>query len=220
MLACPVSVLLGSDYLGDIDIVARQDHLFDTFECKVTDAGSIDRIVRLLTPGAKVFFEADARTVTSDLISAIAQAGAAAKIRTGGLTPETIPPAAVVARFLALCQEHQVPFKATAGLHHPIRSPHPLTYKEDAPIGTMHGFVNIMVATTLLALGAAGEDVCAVITETDPSAFELNDEGLSWRGTTLSIEQIAAMRKNSMLGFGSCSFTEPLEDSKALGWLP
>jgi hypothetical protein len=219
-LACPVSVLLGSEFLQDIEVVSRQDQAFDTFECKVSAAGSIERIVRLLTPGAQVFFEVDARTVTSDLIAAIRQAGAAAKIRTGGLTPEAIPPAAMVAHFLALCHQHQVPFKATAGLHHPIRSAHPLTYQADAPIGIMHGFVNVMVSAALLALGAAEEDVCAVLMETDSSAFQLNDEGLSWRDTTLSVRQISAMRKNSMLGFGSCSFTEPIADSKALGWLP
>jgi len=217
--AWPVSVLLGPQYVQDIEIVCRQDHPFDTFECKVNDASTIDRIVGMLRPGTQVFFEVDAQTVSSDLISAIGHAGAAAKIRTGGVTQDAIPSVATVARFMALCARHQVPFKATAGLHHPVRASHPLTYEADAPIGVMHGFVNVMVAAALLPLGAADQDVCDVLTETDSNAFEWSDEELVWRGTTLSVAQIASMRKNSVFGFGSCSFTEPVEDSKSLGWL-
>ena len=45
-----------------------------------------------------------------------------AKVRTGGVTPDAFPSARRrSARFIARCAELSVPFKATAGLHHPLR---------------------------------------------------------------------------------------------------
>ncbi len=58
--------------------------------------------------------------------------GAYAKIRTGGLTPGAIPPAEPIAAFLEEAAARRLPFKATAGLHHPVRSLHPLTYAPNA----------------------------------------------------------------------------------------
>src|SRR5258708_31204656 len=39
------------------------------------------------------------------------------------------------AAFIVACAERQLPFKVTAGLHHPVRAAHPLTYEPDAPHG-------------------------------------------------------------------------------------
>jgi hypothetical protein len=36
---------------------------------------------------------------------------------------------------------------------------------------------------------------------------------------SLSATQIKAARENFAIGFGSCSFTDPVNDLKALGWL-
>src|SRR6266852_1266566 len=68
-----------------------------------------------------------------------------AKVRTGGLTPESIPAAEDLADFLCRTAERRLAFKATAGLHHPVRSDRPLTYAPDAPRGVMHGFVNVFL---------------------------------------------------------------------------
>ncbi len=218
-LASHVSVLLGADYRGEIDALRRQEWSYDTFECKVTDIAAVEEIVRLLPRGARVFVETDAQRASSDWIAAVGQAGAAAKVRTGGVVPEAIPATSDLAGFLSFCVRHHVPFKATAGLHHPIRAAHALTYDGNAPVGVMHGFVNVMVATAMLSLGAAPEEVCAVLTETCPDAFAFGDEHLTWGSTSISIEQIDATRQDNMQCFGSCSFTEPMEDSRALGWL-
>src|ERR1039458_1007223 len=56
--------------------------------------------------------------------------GGFVKVRTGGLTPEAIPESEAVADFLCRAAARRLPFKATAGLHHPIRSLHPLTYAD------------------------------------------------------------------------------------------
>ncbi|NNE35266.1 MAG: hypothetical protein HKN13_08525, partial [Rhodothermales bacterium] len=63
------------------------------------------------------------------------------KIRTGGVTPDTIPSALDVASFICACRDYEVPFKATAGLHHPV-------YHFSQDVGTeMHGFLNVFVGT-------------------------------------------------------------------------
>ena len=47
--------------------------------------------------------------------------GAFAKVRTGGLTAESTPSSEALADFLCAAASRRVAFKATAGLHHPIR---------------------------------------------------------------------------------------------------
>jgi hypothetical protein len=142
-----------------------------------------------------------------------------AKMRTGGLTPEAIPPAAELADFLAQAAALRRPFKATAGLHHPIRSDRALTYAADSPRGIMHGFVNVFVAAAFAWQGMERGVILDVLNETDPTSFEFGDTQLRWRGTILSTAQIAAARRDFAHSFGSCSFEEPLDDLRELGWL-
>src|SRR5204863_1254770 len=99
------------------------------------------------------------------------------------------------------CNSAGVAFKATAGLHHPIRS------------GDAHGFVNVFLAAAMI------DHAESILRETDEGAFSFSDENVRWRGYTISTEQLADTRKNFALSFGSCSFEEPIDDLKALGRL-
>ena len=83
------------------------------------------------------------------LIAAMAGTGAHAKIRTGGVTPEAFPQATSVARFIHACAMADVGFKATAGLHHPVRGEFNLTYEPACPRGVMYGFLNVFMAAAL-----------------------------------------------------------------------
>ncbi|HEX3582953.1 MAG TPA: hypothetical protein VH087_14390, partial [Thermoanaerobaculia bacterium] len=80
------------------------------------------------------------------LIPELAKHGLSAKIRTGGVTPDAIPHPDRIATFIRVCAMNAVPFKATAGLHHPLRCVRALTYEPNAPRATMHGFVNVFMA--------------------------------------------------------------------------
>jgi hypothetical protein len=151
--------------------------------------------------------------VESDDLDAIGAAGLRAKIRTGGLTPEAFPGTSRVASFLRQCAEKGVAFKATAGLHHPLRCVKPLTYEPDAPTGTMHGFVNVFLAAALL------QHAETILTEEDAEAFAFDDEAASWRGHRMPTGELARTRREFAISFGSCSFEEPVADLKELGWL-
>ena len=146
--------------------------------------------------------------------------GAFAKLRTGGLTPEAIPAAEAIADFLDRAAVRRVPFKATAGLHHPIRSRHPLTYAADSPRAVMHGFVNVFAAAAFAWHDVGRNQLAAMLAEEDPRAFEFADDELRWRGLRLSTAQIRTARRDFAHSFGSCSFEEPVADLRELGYLP
>jgi hypothetical protein len=129
-------------------------------------------------------------------------AGAFAKIRIGGLTP-----AADIATFLHQAAARRLPFKATAGLHHPIRA---------NPDPTMHGFINVFTAAAFAWYGLDRESLIGVLEEIDPAAFLFDDDHLRWRGLVLATEQILAARRDFAHSFGSCSFEEPIDDLRNL----
>ncbi|MBZ5584453.1 MAG: hypothetical protein LAQ30_20020 [Acidobacteriia bacterium] len=146
--------------------------------------------------------------------------GAYAKIRTGGLTPDALPSPDAIAGFLAEAAARRIPFKATAGLHHPFRSPRPLTYAADSPRAVMHGFVNVFAAAAFAWHGAEPDALVALLDETEPRSFEFGAAELRWRGLRLSTDQIRAARAAFAHSFGSCSFEEPIADLRDLELLP
>jgi hypothetical protein len=177
-------------------------------EIKATSAAEIEQIAQQAA-GRTVFVEITDLT----LLDAIRANGFHAKIRTGGLTAEAFPTAEGIAKFLRACKNAGVAFKATAGLHHPLRCVKPLTYEPNAPTGAMHGFVNVFLAAALL------DQAEQILAEEDPGAFSFDEEGAAWRDHRVTNEELRAMRTAFGLSFGSCSFEEPIGDLKELGWL-
>lgn len=147
-------------------------------------------------------------------LAAVKQAGCFAKIRTGGLKPEAIPAPSAVAAFITACSELRLPFKATAGLHHPIRSMQSLTYEADAPRAVMHGFLNVLMASAFAWHG--DREIEPIVAEMDAAAFSF-DERARWRSKSLDLDQIREARAAFMHSVGSCSFDEPVQDLQQLG---
>jgi hypothetical protein len=146
--------------------------------------------------------------------------GAFAKLRTGGLSPDSIPPSDAIADFLLSAAERRVPFKATAGLHHPIRSLRRLTYAPEAPQAVMHGFVNVFTAAAFAWFGKERELLLDILNDVDSHAFTFSEQELRWRGQSLPTEDVITARRDFAHSFGSCSFEEPVADLRELGWLP
>jgi len=143
-----------------------------------------------------------------------------AKVRTGGLTPDAIPSSRALGEFIFEAARRPNAFKATAGLHHPIRSERALTYATDSPRGVMHGFLNVFLAAVFAWHGADYPRIAAIVDETDPCAFEFLDGEVRWRGNLVTTEQIARARRDFAHSFGSCSFEEPIADLRQLRLLP
>lgn len=141
-------------------------------------------------------------------------AGAGFKLRCGGLTPELYPAVETVVAALDACHRHRVPFKATAGLHHPLRH-----FRSDLKVHE-YGFLNVFGAGVLLAtLDLDRKSVREILAEEDPRAFRFDEEGFHWRELSAGADQIARARREAMLSYGSCSFDEPREDLRHLGYL-
>ena len=143
-----------------------------------------------------------------------------AKVRTGGLTPDAIPASEEIAEFLHSAAARRIAFKATAGLHHAIRSSRALTYAADSPHAVMHGFVNVFVAAAFAWLNAELRLLVGILNESDPAAFQFLDGEMLCRGMGIGTAQVAEARRDFAHSFGSCSFEEPIADLKELGWLP
>jgi hypothetical protein len=186
--------------------------VIDVAELKASTREEIAHQRRDLPAELTVFFEIPYSGEVTPLARGIAKVGAGAKIRTGGVTPEAFPPAHAIIDFMSACLREAVPFKATAGLHHPVRGEYRLTYQPDSPKWMMYGFLNVFLAATLLYGGQSDDVALLALEETDPSAFTFEEDAIHWRDTRLDAEQVSACRAEFAISFGSCSFREPIDE--------
>ena len=125
-------------------------------------------------------------------VAALAERGLRAKVRCGGAE---LPTERELGRFLSVCRDAAVPFKATAGLHHPLAAE------------GRHGFLNVLAA-------------CAFADEAALSGgVELDSESLRWNGREAGAEELERVRREQLVVVGSCSFFEPVEELQELGIL-
>jgi hypothetical protein len=217
-----LAALLGSDPVRDVAVARefnrRQADLatIDSLEGMLSTADDIQRVTSAARPDLEVFAELPNSIEPSPLVAAIRRAGARGKIRTGGVTQAAIPPAATVVRFIRCCIDAGIAFKATAGLHHPIRAEYRLTYDEGSPTGTMYGYLNVFLAAALMSVGSSDEDALRVLEERDVGAFEISADGIAWRGHSVSAGVLETVRDGIAVSFGSCSFREPVDELRTL----
>jgi hypothetical protein len=196
----------------------------DAVEMRVGAPGDIDAALDLIPDDITPSFEFPKGTVIGGdprgFVAALAGNDSLAKIRCGGVTPDLFPSCEDIARFLHACHRADVPFKATAGLHHPVRAEQNLTYEDNPPRGVMHGFFNVFLAAALVRVADIDEATTVrILEETDPGAFVLTDTDAGWRDITINLLELSRVREAFATGYGSCSFDEPVDDVKALGLL-
>lgn len=221
-----LSVLAGSDPAADAAAVARfaERHggrfVVDAVEAKASTPAEIDATRRAFPAPVELYVEVPVASDPTELVRHIGAVGARAKVRTGGVTAEAFPAPAQLARFLDACAAERVPFKATAGLHHPLRAVHRLTYDADAPTGVMFGFLNVFLAAAWLRDGMTRSDAERLLDERDPSSLSFDERGVTWRGRHIAADRLDRARREHAIAFGSCSFAEPIADLTALALLP
>ena len=222
-----ISALLGEDLALDLREVERFNAgdavraVVDAVECRVSTVDGAHRLLDAIPAGLTAYVEVALEPDPTPLLTAIASRGARAKVRTGGLSAEAVPTPALLARFLAGCSSLRLPFKATAGLHHPVRAEQPFTYAADSPRGVMHGFLNVFAAAALLREGRIGEAGAeALLREDRPEAFRFRGDALQIGEHCLNEGEIERARRDFAVSFGSCSFADPVRDLHALGLHP
>jgi hypothetical protein len=116
-------------------------------------------------------------------IGAVAAVGGRVKLRCGGAF---VPSVEQIGLVVACCRDAGVPFKATAGLHHPMRR------------GEEHGFLNLLAAATA-PLDRIGE----VLAEEDGSALKLEEASrevfvsfgsCSWREPVEGLQELGMLQ--------------------------
>ena len=188
-------------------------------EIKSDQPADIERISKLVPQGIPAYFEVPLSPQSSEALEAVSGAGARVKVRMGGVVPEAFPsPDAVTGMLQALARRH-LPFKATAGLHHAIRSLHLFTYDPDSSCGVMHGFFNLCCAAALLHSGGEAEEARRALEEQNGEAWRVTPDAIGWRSLRWTADQLRAVREQFLTSFGSCSFDEPIRELEGLGWL-
>lgn len=194
--------------------------LADVVEVRVNDVRQIDAVIDALPEEVFPFFEFPVTTDCRGFVAALAGNTAGAKIRTGGVVGNAFPTADEVSEFVHACAAADVPFKATAGLHHPVRGNHPLTYEPGSASCVMHGFLNLFVAAVLAQSIRPDQNLTRqILAEEDPAEFRFSEEVMGWREFLAETAAVARSREGFALSFGSCSFDEPVRDLARLGLL-
>jgi hypothetical protein len=171
-----LSVLLDAPYEGDPRGAALETRWEDGLE-------------RL---AGEVYVELPLGDGIEERVGALAERGLRAKVRCGGAS---VPSADELGRFLAACRDAGVPFKATAGLHHPLAAP------------GRHGFLNVLAACAFADEAALAGPV------------ELDADALRWNGRSAGADELERVRRDGLVAIGSCSFFEPVDDLRQLGVL-
>jgi hypothetical protein len=214
-----LSVVFGANHPDELSRIADFDAAYElhglkveAIEAKVASPGEIVGVAERFRSEWEWYFELPHLEHYDALVQAVRTVGGAAKIRTGGTAADSFPTPLQLCRFLMAVTRHGVPFKATAGLHHPWRGQYPLTYARGSEQHLMYGFMNVLVATAVLRDGGEPEVAQAVLMESDPAAFEQSADAITWRGTRFTFDALAAARVDGFRGFGSCSFREPVDE--------
>ena len=135
------------------------------------------------------------------------------KLRTGGVTADAFPTSVQIGRALVAPITHQLPIKFTAGLHHPIRQ-----FRDEVKT-KMHGFLSVLGAAVLAAEHRwDARQTSLMLEDEDATSFCFTEDFFAWREWKVDVERLRYRRK-FVASFGSCSFDEPREDLRALGFL-
>ena len=219
-----ISAIVGADSQAGVRIrtfnsAHRGRLMVDVVECRPMRPGSVASTIGSLPGEMRIFVELPLVDDPRNGLLEIRNAGAWAKIRTGGVTADAFPSAREIGRFLARAAELIVPFKATAGLHHPLCGTYPLTYADTPPQARMFGFLNVFAAAVFAQAHVSERLLAELVDEAHVDALRFSDDSLSWRDRTATTTQIARARASLGLAFGSCSFEEPVAGLRELGLL-
>ncbi|MDZ4862166.1 MAG: hypothetical protein SGJ01_01875 [Gemmatimonadota bacterium] len=220
----PVTALLGGDPVADMCAVSlfNERHAAGgpqvlSLEGKASSVAQVYAVRAPVPASYDLYLELPLTPELQGLVDAVKDAGAFAKIRTGGVQATDIPAPEAVLAFLTACADAALPFKATAGLHHPVRGRAPLTYLTGSAGATMFGYLNVFLAASALWHERPESEVRALLTRDEGQTLRFGPDALQWGGIRVSAEELAATRRDFAHTMGSCSFLEPVTEIGQLG---
>jgi hypothetical protein len=203
----------------DLQRLLDKGYKIESIEMKPLECDEISGIVNRIPEGPTVYFEVRWNAQSPKVLDAVAAAGARVKLRMGGARADAFPSTDAVANMLRGLAAHRIRFKATAGLHHPIRSRNPMTCAPDSSTTTMHGFINLTCAAALVYFGGEAEEAARLLDESHGDVWRIGPDSIGWRSHQWSEEQLCTVRREFLMSVGSCSFSDPIRDLEAMGWL-
>lgn len=140
-------------------------------------------------------------------VEVVEAGGLSGKLRTGGVEAAAYPSRVQLAEQLSVLVEADLPFKATAGLHHAW--PNEATSTSGEPLH-QHGFLSVMVALSALIDGGSVAEAAELLRT--PRA-DLGEIVAGW-------DDAAAGRiRRRWRSFGCCGVRDPVDDLVDLGLL-
>ena len=149
----------------------------------------------------RVFVELPRDERRDRLVEKLSDSPYLAKLRTGGVRADLHPGEAELAAAVSGLVAAGVPFKATAGLHHAVRTTDPATGFEQ------HGFLNLLAATAAARGGADCRDVADVLAQREEAAV------------VATVRDADPAVRELFCSFGTCSVVDPVADLARLGLL-
>jgi len=188
-----VRVVAVESALRDLDDLAR-------------NAARVASAAAELDEEVQVFVEIPYAPGWERAVDAVEAAGLLGKIRTGGPAAEDCPGTDQLARQLSVLVEADLPFKATAGLHHawPTASGNPAQPQQ-------HGFLNLLLAVEALVEGSSESEAARLLGLADRDAVVKSIEG--WGAA-----QASRVRRR-LRSFGCCGVLDPVGDLVSVGLL-
>lgn len=216
----PIAALAGNDLAADRTTI----HAFhsrhpepdaprvESLELRVASVADIDSASARLGRELELYCELPLSADLPSLVAATRRIGARAKIRMGGVKPVDFPAPEAVLAFLTACAAERLACKATAGLHHPVRGPAPLTYEPGSPRATMYGYLNLILAASILWHHRPESEAYELLRLPDRESLRITGPAVEWGGIKVTAAEIDSTRRHFMLAIGSCSFTEPMDE--------
>lgn len=219
-----LAAIIGSDLARDLEAIARfnghQDGaVVDTVEFRALTPDALGEAIGHVPAGFHRYAEWPLAADPSPFVAQVRTRGVHAKFRTGGIVEDAFPEANALLRHLSAVVDAGVPFKCTAGLHHPVRGHYRLTYEPASAQGKMYGFLNVMLAASALQKGLGLEAARGLLLAEDSGALTIGDDGIAWGGLAFTLDDLARLRTAGFESFGSCSFREPVDELKTLSRL-
>lgn len=196
----PLAVVGGASFIRDFDIVREFNRRMPglaqirSYELPTDGVNPIPGGLKTMQCyGVRVYLEGPWSGAGMESVKFL---GLQAQLRIGGTETAAFPSSLVVAAWLRKGAVLGLPFRAIAGLQHPLRCTRFLNYERDSTTARMHGFLNLAAAT---AAAQEGGPVERLLESDDPV------ELLPWVG-----------RQSLLHGVSACSFEEPVAELQEL----